>query len=132
MSDQPDPPLEDSSGAAQEAASGESIVYDIQALIADGKTYAEAELAFQKSRAASAGQRGKAIAIYGGLAIVLIIFALFAMVMGALLSLTPVVGPVLATVIVVLSLLVLAAICGLVVVRNAKRLKQLFAKEDDE
>jgi Flp pilus assembly protein TadB len=114
-------------GAAGVAAPAPSLLDDIQALIADGRTYAETELAFQKSRAFYAAGRGKAIALFGALAAVLLVFALFALVVGTILVLTPSVGPLLAMLYVVGGLLFTAALCGLVVLRNVQRLKRAFS-----
>jgi hypothetical protein len=62
---------------------------DIAALIDSGRTYAEAELAFQKTRAALAGNNaGKAIGALV-LALVLLNIALTALAIGAVLALQP-------------------------------------------
>ena len=62
---------------------------DIAALVASGRTYAEAELAFQKTRAALAGSNaGKAVAALV-LALVLVNIALTALAIGAVLALQP-------------------------------------------
>jgi hypothetical protein len=62
---------------------------DIAALIASGRTYAEAELAFQKTRASLAGSNaGKAVAALV-LALVLVNIALTALAIGAVLALQP-------------------------------------------
>jgi len=62
---------------------------DIAALVASGRNYAEAELAFQKTRAALAGSNaGKAVAALV-LALVLVNIALTALAIGAVLALQP-------------------------------------------
>ena len=66
-----------------------SLSADIAALIDSGRTYAEAELAFQKTRAALAGDNAaKAIGALV-LALVLLNIALTALAIGAVLALQP-------------------------------------------
>lgn len=92
------------------AARGEpSLRADVDALIADGKTYLEAELTYQKSRAGFAANRLKWTAAYGAAAFGLLHLALIALTVGAVIALTPLVGPWLATAIVV-ALLLLGAL----------------------
>lgn len=81
-----------------------SLVADLEALFTDGKTYLEAELAYQKSRAGFAGSRLKLAAIYGAAALGLLHLASIALVVGLVIALTPLVGPWLATAIVVAAL----------------------------
>ena len=83
---------------------------DVGALVEDGKTYAEAELAYQKSRLLFASGHAKWVAIFGGLALVLVVLALVALVIGALLALVPVLGAWGATAVVVAVLVVASAI----------------------
>lgn len=92
-----------------EARFDHSLMDDIDALVSDGKTYVEAEIAFQKSRAGFAANRVKWSFIYGAAAFGLIHLALIAFTVGAVLALVPTVGPWFATGIVVLALLVVAS-----------------------
>jgi hypothetical protein len=62
---------------------------DIAALIDSGRTYAEAELAFQKTRAAIAGSNAGKAAAALVLALVLLNIALTALAIGAVLALQP-------------------------------------------
>ena len=78
-----------------------SLTADVAALFEDGRTYVEAELAFQKSRAAFALDRGKAGALYGVLAFAVLHLALIALVVGAVIALSPVLTPWGATAVVV-------------------------------
>lgn len=87
MSEEP-PPLV---GTPVLAPADRSLVDDVRSLIDDGRTLVEAELAFQKSRAAYAGTGFKDIALYGVVAAVFAIFALFALVFGLILALAPLV-----------------------------------------
>lgn len=82
-----------------------SLMDDVGALIDDGKTYLEAELAYQKSRAGYAADRLKWTAIYGAAAFGLLHLALIALTVGAVIALTPLTGPWIATALVVALLL---------------------------
>lgn len=95
-----------------------SLVDDVRSLIDDGRTLIEAELAFQKSRAAYAGNGIKSIALFGALAGVLAVFALFALVVGLLLALTPLVTAWGATAIVVAALGLGAALAARIAARR--------------
>ena len=83
-----------------------SLVDDLRELASDGRTLLEAELAFQKSRAALAGTTAKGIAGWLALALALAFFALMAVTVGALLVLSALIGPLGATVVVVLVLVI--------------------------
>lgn len=89
------------------------LVSDVRQLIADGRTLAEAELAYQSSRARLAGSAAKAIALHALVAFVFAVFALVALVVGLLLALAPLVTAWGATAIVAGGLLLLAAFCAL-------------------
>lgn len=78
---------------------------DVDALIADGKTYFEAEVTYQKSRAGFAANRLKWTVIYGAGAFGLLHLALIALTVGVVIALTPLTGPWIATGIVVMLLL---------------------------
>lgn len=94
----------------EEIVHDHSLFDDFSALLSDGKTYVEAEIAYQKSRAGFAGSRLKRSVIYGAAAFGLLHLALIALAVGAVIALSPLVGPWLATGIVVLFLLVLALV----------------------
>lgn len=108
---------------------GSSIFDDVAALIDDGRTMVEAELAFQKTRVAYAGVRGKNAALFGIAALALAILAVFALVFGTLLALTPVLGAWGATAVVVAILLVAAALFGILALKNAKMISRAFRDE---
>jgi hypothetical protein len=108
-----------------------SLLSDVEALVADGKTYAEAELAFQKTRLLYASDKVKAAAIFTGIAAVFVVMAIVALVLGAVLALTPLIGALGAAAVVFVTLLVCAAV--LVVMAKA-RIADLIAafEERDE
>lgn len=90
-----DEPEEDALGATPEPSVPDnveragSLLDEVESLVEDGRTYAEAELAFQKSRLAFVAEHAKWAAIFGGLAAVLVVLAVVGLVIGALLALTP-------------------------------------------
>lgn len=110
-------------------AADRSLVDDVRQLVDDGRTLVEAELAYQKSRAAVAGQAAKSVAGWGALALSLVFFALMALVLGLILILTPLIGPVGATFAVVIGLLVFAALAGMKALRRWQRAAALLSDE---
>ena len=103
-----------------------SLYEDVSALISDGKTYLTAEVQFQKSRARHSGAELGRIAGFGAIAAIFVLLSLIGLTVGSIISLSPVVGPWLATAIVVAVLLVLAGIFGLAARGHVKKLKQGF------
>lgn len=110
MSDTPPPPLVEN----EDLDAGRSLVADLRALADDGRTLVEAELAYQKSRAAVAAIGARGAAAWGALALALVFFALMALVVGALFTLAPLIGPLGATLAVTAVLLAVAVLAGLV------------------
>ena len=94
------------------------LVADVRALAADAKNLAEAELAYQTSRARVAGAAARNMAIYGVAAFVLAFFALGALTVGLLLALTPLVTAWGATAIVVGVLALAAFGCVMAITRT--------------
>lgn len=111
--DSPEPPLvtENVTDEAGDAAT-RSLIDDLRQLVRDGRTLIEAELAYQKSRAALAGQTARSMAGWIALALALVFFALMALVMGLLLALAPLIGGWLAMLAVVLGTLLAAGLSG--------------------
>ena len=115
MSEQ-DPGFDDPDAAVSEGASAPpdlSLSDDIKALIEDGKTYVEAELQFQRSRAALIADRGRSGAIYGVAALLLVHLALVALAFGLIIALAPLITAWGATALVVGVLLVAGLVLGL-------------------
>ena len=71
--------------------SGPSLVDDIVDLVDDGKTYAEAEFRYQKTRIAFAADRGKSGIVFILGALAFIHLALIALVVGLVIALEPLV-----------------------------------------
>ena len=101
-SDHPD----DYEAQADAASSDHSLLADLDALLADGKTYLQSEVAYQKSRAGFTANRLKWSAIYGAAAFGLLHLALIALTVGVVIALSPITGPWIATGIVVVLLIV--------------------------
>lgn len=125
--EQPDPPLvKDTPVDAAER----SLVDDVRELVTDGRTLLEAELAYQKSRAALAGRTAKSMVGWIALALSLVFFALMALVMGLLLILAPLIGGLGATLLVVAGLLIAAALSGWVAARRWTAMSRRLAEDD--
>lgn len=126
MDDQAPPPVAD---LAEDAAS-RSLSDDLRQLAADGRTYVEAELAWQKSRLVVAGAGARGIAGWGTLALALVFFALMALVVGSLIALAPLLGGWGATALVTLILIALAALSAWAALSRWRRMQRLLAAED--
>ena len=77
--------------AAPNGAGFESLRDDIAVLVEDARTYAEAEMAFQKTRATIAGKVAGRAVVYAVLALLLLHLALIALAVGAVIALAPLV-----------------------------------------
>ena len=90
-----------------------SLIEDLRLLAGDARTLAEAELAYQKSRAGALGAGLGKIAGIGAVAALLAILSLVAMVVGLVFALTPVLTAWGATAVVTVALLLLAVVMAL-------------------
>ena len=128
-----DPAEADAASVTENEDFDESMIDEVSALIDDGRTYAEAEIAYQKSRAKLAG---RSIAVATGalvLGVVLLHIAFLALAVGLVIALTPLVTVWGAIAIVVGGLLILVALLFNVAMKRARRVNTLFSskKEDD-
>jgi hypothetical protein len=73
-----------------EATDDRSLLADVEALIDDGKTYLEAELAFQRTRAAFVADGAKRAVVLFALAALLGFLALIGLTVGLIISLAPI------------------------------------------
>lgn len=112
-----------------EAQPRSSLADDILSLVDDGRTYAEAELNYQKSRIVFVAGRSKSIALYITLALGFVHLALIALVVGSLFVLAPLVGALGAIGLVVGILLLGAAILAVLARAQARDVADAF-KED--
>lgn len=124
------PQTELADGAPAEAAAGNSFTElrdDLSALVEDARTYAEAEIAFQKTRAGLAGKAaGRALGLLV-LALVLLHIALIALAVGAVIALAPLVSIWGAIAIVVGLMLAGVGVLVYLAVGDGKMLSAMFA-----
>ncbi len=102
---------------------------DVTALVEDARNYAEAEIAFQKTRAAMAGKRGARALVLLILALVLLNLALIALAVGAVIALAPLVTIWGAIAIVVGVLLAGVALLVMAAAKDGKMLSAMFGSE---
>lgn len=122
----------DDSGPVDEAAVNRSLIDDVEALIEDGKTYLEAELNFQKTRAQFVGDRAKGVALYGLLGLMFAWMALIGLTIGLIFALTPALGGWGATGIVVAIWLVIAGVAFRAAAGRWRALVASFAPKDEQ
>lgn len=127
-SDRPEGPQGTDGGV--DAAQIDSLVGELKALVEDGKTYAEAEMGFQKTRLALAAQSGKSAGLFVLIGLALAHLALVALVVGVLIALVPTLGAWAAIAIVVGALLGVGALFLLAARRKATQLTRLFDRSD--
>ena len=78
-----------SDDSAGDSAEARSLFEDVEMLIEDGKTYLEAELNYQKTRAIYVADRAKAAVVFGAIAGALAFLALIGLTLGLIIALTP-------------------------------------------
>lgn len=100
----------------------ESIGALIGRLAEDGKGYARAEIGYYRTLAASKLGEARAGLILGAAALVIALCAVTALIVGLILSLSTLVGPGLATLIVIAGALALAGLLGWLAWRQVGRL----------
>jgi hypothetical protein len=128
--------LEDEEGIGHAAtpqsdgAERQSLFADIESLIDDGRTLISAELAFQKTRIAYTGSRARTVVLCGISAAVLVVFSVFALIVGFIIALAPVLTALGATAVVVGILLFAAAICVTVALGNIQKIRTAFRKDE--
>ena len=123
------PPGEVSDG--NESAENRSLIDDVEVLIEDGKTYLEAELNFQKTRALFVGDRAKGVALYALLGLMFAWMALIGLTIGAIFALTPALGGWGATGVVVAVWLAIAALALRAAAGRWRQLLGSFAPGDE-
>lgn len=116
--------------AEPEDRDASSLFGEIGSLIEDGRTYAQAEVAYQKTRFSFVLGHAKWALVFGGIAAVLAVMSLFAMVFGLILSLAPILTPIGATVAVTFGMLILAAMLAAVAKMQIGKAKSAFDSKD--
>ncbi len=114
-----------------EATSFAGLRDEVTALVEDARTYAEAEIAFQKTRAGIAAKRAARALLLLVLALVLLNLALIALAVGAVIALAPLVTIWGAIAIVVGVLIVGVALLVAGAARDGKVLGALFGSGDE-
>lgn len=123
----PDTLVSESSCEAEDGAEfDESLVDEVSALIDDGRTYVEAELAFQKTRAKFAGRLVGTSLVLVIVALILLHIAFLALAVGLVIALEPVVTIWGAIAIVFGGLLLLVGLLGWMAMKRAEKLGKLF------
>lgn len=89
-----------------------SLIEDVEALIEDGKVYLEAEIAYQKTRAAYVADEARSALLYGAVAAGFGFLALVALSIGLIIALAPLLTAWGASALVVGLLLIGAVIAG--------------------
>jgi len=100
----------------------ESIGVLIGRLVEDGKSYAQAEIGYYRTLAASKLAEARLGLIFGVAALVIALCSVTALLVGLILSLAGFVGPGWATLIVILVALALASLLGWLAYRRIQRL----------
>ena len=113
-------------------AVGPSLADDVLALLEDGKTYAEAEMAYQKSRAGFAANRIKGAIAFGLGAFGVFHLALIAMTVGLVIALVPLVGPWIATAIVTVALVALGILLLNLLKGRIEEIRDAFSDDGHE
>lgn len=128
--DSADPAASPDGDPGEDSNSFDSLRDDITALVDDARTYAEAEIAFQKTRAGLASRKtARALALLV-LALVLLHIALIALAVGAVIALAPLVTIWGAIAIVVGVLLAGVATLVWAALGNGKAVAAMFGSED--
>lgn len=102
------PPQPDPATTPGEAAETRSLVDDLVALVDDARTYLDAELSYQRTRAGFVANKLKTTIAFGAVAAYLAVLATIGLTVGLIIALTPLITAWGATAVVVLALLLIA------------------------
>jgi len=108
-----------------------SLMEDMRLLLGEARTFAQAELTYQKTRAAFVGAETRSIAVLGIGAVVLLLLAVVALVLGLVIALGTLIGPWLAMIIVPVAVLAVAAIMAISARARLKRMVALLSGKDN-
>lgn len=133
MPDAPSDPSARASDAGSDLGTEfeEGLFEEVASLIDDGRTYAQAEIAFQKTRAKLAGTSIGFAAAAIVVALILLHIAFLALAVGLVIALAPLVTIWGAIAIVVGGLLLIVLLLGRFAYKRAKTLSALFSKPED-
>ncbi|QIQ86161.1 MAG: phage holin family protein [Erythrobacter sp.] len=125
-----DLPADPTTVGPPEEGLSESLTEELAALIDDTRTYAEAELAFQKTRASLAGKNAGIALGLVVVAVVVLHVAVLALAVGLVMALAPLVTIWGSIAIVVGALLALTGLLGWMAMKRGKRISAIFAKDE--
>ncbi len=108
-----------------------SLMEDVRLLLGEARTFAQAELTYQKTRAAFVGAETRSIAVLGIGAVVLLLLAVVALVLGLVIALGTLIGPWLAMIVVPVAVLAVAAIMAISARARLKRMVALLSGKDN-
>lgn len=114
-----------------DGASERSLIEDVEAAIEDGKTYLEAELSYQRTRAAFAADRFKDAAVFAAIGMSLALLALVALTVGLVIALAPLLTAWGAAAAVTLAWLALAAVFMRMATARWRKLISVFLMRED-
>ncbi len=117
--------------SADDTATFTSLKDDLTVLVEDARTYAAAEIAFQKTRAGLAGKKAGRAVVFLVLALVLLNLALIALAVGVVIALAPLVTIWGAIAIVVGVLLAGVALLVMAAASEGKTLGAMFGPGDE-
>lgn len=109
-----------------------SLIDDLQQLAEDARQLAEAEFAYQKTRAAFAGRGIRRLVVLGALAAVLVFFALMVLAIGLVLALTPLLTAWGAAGVAFGGLLLVALLCAMAARSQWKRMAVALGAAEDQ
>jgi len=119
------------SGANSGAKPDARLSDHVLGLIDDGKTYAEAEIAFQKSRMSFAGNHGKKGVLYGVCAFAVLHLALVSLALGSIIALGPLVTAWGAAALVSGTLILIGVILAVMAKNRFAKISDAFSKVDE-
>lgn len=125
-----EPAFESPATTSLSEAQERSLNEDLRQLAQDARAYAEAELQFQKTRAAYAASASKSVLVYAVVALVLVFFAVMALVVGLVIALAPLITAWGSTAVVTLVLLGLAAFLILRAKKRVGVMMKVFGGKD--
>lgn len=108
------------------------LIEELRTLVADARRFAEAEMAYQKARAAYAGQAARTVAVLGLVSATLVFFAAMAAVVGSVIALAAAVSPWAAMATVTGVLLLLAGTCAAIAMAKVRRMKSVLGNGGDD
>jgi len=119
-------------GGSLNSREQETLADEFKGLVSDAQAFAQAEFAYQKSRASYAGKQALIAAGLVGAGLVFLFFAVEALVFGALLALAESLTPLGATAAVTAILVAAALLCMLLALIRWKRMKAKIGEQDDK